>query len=276
MAIYAIGDVQGCYGELQALLRHVGFVRGSDRLWFVGDLVNRGPRSLDVLRFVAELGDDAVVVLGNHDLNLVAVAAGVREERPRDTLREILDAPDGPELIEWLVHRPLLHRESGLPYTMVHAGLAPQWNTTAAASRAREVESTLTGPRRSEFLAHMYGDVPDRWSDGLEGWPRLRFITNAFTRIRYVDTKGRLDLAHSGPPGTQPDSLVPWFAAPNRRSAGEAIVFGHWATLQVEAALDTAHAVYHLDTGCVWGGPLTAMRLDDGRYFSVPGLEKPA
>lgn len=275
MAIYAIGDVQGCFDELRALLDLVGFRRGADRLWLVGDLVNRGPRSLEVLRFVAELGDDATVVLGNHDLNLMAVAAGVRAPRPRDTLEPILDAPDRDALIEWLARRPLLHREDGVPYTMVHAGLAPQWDVATAASCAREVEAALVGAERTDFLAHMYGDRPARWREDLAGWKRLRFITNALTRIRYVDAKGRLVLEETGPPGSQPKSLVPWYAARRRRSQGEAIVFGHWATLQLEHALDPRHGVHHLDNGCVWGGKLTALRLDDARYFSVPSRQKP-
>lgn len=274
MAIYAIGDIQGCFDELEALLRLVQFRRGSDCLWFVGDLVNRGPKSLAVLRFVSELGDGARICLGNHDLNLVAVAAGVRELRSRDTMQEILDAPDGGALIEWLTRQPLLYSEPGVPYIMVHAGVAPQWDITEAAACAREVESVLAGEKRAKFLARMYGDQPDRWNDSLEGWKRLRFITNALTRIRYVDRDGRLSLDESGPPGSQPKKLAPWYAAKGRRSRGEAIIFGHWATLQLEQALDPAHGVFHLDTGCVWGGQLTALRLDDERIFSVPSQQK--
>jgi bis(5'-nucleosyl)-tetraphosphatase (symmetrical) len=274
VATYAIGDIQGCFDELETLLRLVEFRRGSDRLWLVGDLVNRGPKSLAVLRFVSELGDDAHIVLGNHDLNLIAIAAGVRELRPQDTLQEVLDAPDGDALIDWLIHQPLLFSEPGVPYTMVHAGLPPQWDTTEAAARAREVESALAGGERAEFLAHMYGNQPDLWDDGLDGWQRLRFITNALTRIRFVDADGRLDLAESGAPGSEPESLVPWFASQARRSRGEAIVFGHWATLQLEQTLDATHRVYHLDTGCVWGGRLTALRLEDARIFSVPSQQK--
>jgi len=275
VATYVIGDVQGCFDELEALLSLVRFRRGSDRLWFVGDLVNRGPKSLAILRFVTELGDDARVVLGNHDLNLIAVAAGVRELRPRDTLQEILDAPDGGALIDWLIRQPLLFSEPGVPYTMVHAGLPPQWDTDEAATRAREVESALAGKKRGKFLAHMYGDQPDLWDNGLSGWRRLRFITNALTRIRYVDADGRLDLDEGGAPGSQPETLVPWFASKARRSRGEAIVFGHWATLQIEQALDPTHRVFHLDTGCVWGGSLTALRLEDQRIFSVPSQQSP-
>lgn len=271
MAIYAIGDIQGCFGELQELLRHIRFQRGKDQLWFVGDLVNRGPKSLAVLRFVSELGRDARIVLGNHDLNLIAIAEGMREMRSLDTVQDVLDAPDGGELIDWLAAQPLLLREPGIPYTMVHAGLAPPWDIAQAAMLAREVEAALASTDRSGFLAHMYGNQPDRWDDELANRERLRFITNALTRIRYVDADGRLEMEESGPPGSQPDALVPWFAAKQRRSHGEPIIFGHWATLQLTQKVDPVHRVFHLDTGCVWGGRLTALRLDDERYFSVPG-----
>ena len=270
VATYAIGDIQGCYDELQALLGVIGFQPAHDRLWFVGDLVNRGPKSLQVLRFVSSLGSDARVVLGNHDLNLIAIAAGVRKLKGRDTVKDVLDAPDGDELIAWLSHQPLLVHEPGLPYTMVHAGLAPQWSVTEAAMLAAEVQAVVAGDRSSEFLSHMYGNKPDRWKQELTGWERLRFVTNALTRIRYVDPDGRLGMNESGPPGSQPESLTPWFEFEERRSAGERIIFGHWATLQLEQELDPVHRVYHLDTGCVWGGRLTALRLDDERYFSVP------
>ena len=269
MAIYAIGDIQGCFDELQELLRHVRFQRAKDQLWFVGDLVNRGPKSLEVLRFVSELGRDARMVLGNHDLNLIAIAEGVREIRSQDTVQDVLDAPDGGELIDWLTEQPLLVREPGIPYTMVHAGLAPPWNIAQAASLALEVEAALTSDDPSGFLAHMYGNQPDRWNKKLASQQRLRFITNALTRIRYVDSDGRLELEESGPPGSQPDALVPWFASEKRHSYGEPIIFGHWATLQLAQKVDPVHRVFHLDTGCVWGGRLTALRLDDERFFSV-------
>jgi bis(5'-nucleosyl)-tetraphosphatase (symmetrical) len=270
VAIYAIGDVQGCFDELEALVRLIQFQRASDQLWFVGDLVNRGPKSLQVLRFVSDLGGDARVVLGNHDLNLVAIAAGARELRPKDTVQEVLDAADGNDLVDWLAKQPLLLREPGVPYAMVHAGLAPQWDVAEALIHAREVQAALTSADRTKFLTHMYGDKPDRWKKKLAGWERLRFITNALTRIRYVGPDGRLNLAENASPGRQPGSLTPWYESKSRRSYGEPIVFGHWATLQLEQNLDPAHRVYHLDTGCVWGGKLTALRLDDERYFSVP------
>lgn len=270
VAVYAIGDIQGCFDELEALLGVIAFRRATDQLWFVGDLVNRGPKSLEVLRFVSSLGSDTRVVLGNHDLNLIAIAAGVRKLRARDTVQDILDAPDGNELIAWLGSQPLLVREPGIPYAMVHAGLAPQWTVAEAALLAAEVQTVIGSGKRTEFLRNMYGNQPDRWKKKLTGWDRLRFITNALTRIRYVGSDGRLDMSASGPPGSQPASLSPWFESGKRRSYGERIIFGHWATLQLERKLDPVHRVYHLDTGCVWGGSLTALRLDDERYFSVP------
>ena len=270
MATFAIGDIQGCYDELEALLGVIGFQQAHDQLWFVGDLVNRGPKSLQVLRFVSSLGSDARVVLGNHDLNLIAIAAGVRKLKGRDTVQDVLDAPDGDELIAWLSRQPLLFNEPGLSFTMVHAGLAPQWSVAEAAMLAAEVQAVMGSDRSTEFLSHMYGNQPDHWEEKLTGWDRLRFVTNALTRIRYVDPDGCLDMSATGPPGSQPGSLTPWFEFAERRSAGERIIFGHWATLQLERALDPVHRVYHLDTGCVWGGKLTALRLDDERYFSVP------
>ena len=273
VSVYAVGDVQGCFDELQELLREIGYRRSHDRLWFVGDLVNRGPKSLAVLRFVAELGTDASMVLGNHDLNLLAIAAGARKLRAKDTVQDVLDAPDADELIEWLSRQPLLVRENAVPYTMVHAGLPPQWDVARAERRAREVEAAIAGDDRAAFFANMYGNEPARWHKGLAGWQRLRFITNALTRIRYVDSDGSIDVTQSGPPGSQPGTLVPWFEAKKRRSHDEAIIFGHWATLQLEDTLDPSHGVYHLDTGCVWGGRLTALRLDDERYFSVPSQQ---
>ncbi len=269
MAIYAIGDIQGCFDEFEELLRRLRFQRGRDQLWCVGDLVNRGPRSLEVLRFVSSLGDDARIVLGNHELNLMAIAAGLRQLRPQDTVQDILGAPDGNDLIEWLAAQPLLVRDPGVPYTMVHAGLAPQWDVAEAAMLAGEVQAALRGNERRDFLANMYGNEPDRWVDALDGWQRLRFITNALTRIRYVDSDGRLNLTENGPPGSQPDSLAPWYESNTRRSHGEPIIFGHWASLQIEKKPDPVHRVYHLDTGCVWGRELTALRLDDERYFHV-------
>lgn len=258
MPVYAVGDVQGCLEPLERLLERVRFDPARDRLWLVGDLVNRGPHSLETLRFVRDLEEAAVAVLGNHDLALLAKACGARRLKRRDPLRAVLDAPDAGELLTWLRSRPLLHQDRSLGWTLVHAGLAPQWDEATALSCAAELETILRSPDWTAFMEHMYGDEPRRWSPELSGWERLRFIANAFTRIRYCDAGGGLDLQSNGPPGTQPPGLVPWFEHPGRRSARLRIVFGHWSTLGVL----TRPGLLALDSGCVWGGYLTAARLD--------------
>lgn len=268
MATYAVGDLQGCLSALHRLLDVVGFDPRSDRLWLAGDLVNRGPRSLETLRFVRDLGDRAVTVLGNHDLHLLAVASGAAAPRGKDTLDEILAAPDRDELLGWLRTRPLLHRDLG--FTMVHAGIAPPWTIDQAVVCAAEVSAVIGGDEARAFFDVMYGDQPDQWSEALAEPDRLRYSTNALTRMRYCTADGRLRLAEKRPPGMQPDDLLPWFAVPQRQARGESIIFGHWATLQVDQPLDPAHGVVHLDTGCVWGGRLSAMRLEDRAMFSVP------
>jgi bis(5'-nucleosyl)-tetraphosphatase (symmetrical) len=259
MALYAIGDIQGCDTALGALLKAIGFSADRDRLWFVGDIVNRGPESLQALRRIRALGDAATVVLGNHDLHLLAVAYGASPVRSGDTLDEILAAPDRKMLLDWLLHRPLMHEERALNFSLVHAGLAPQWDMPTARSCAREVERALKeDPTR--LFQMMYGDEPSRWDDALAGAERLRFIVNCFTRLRYVDADGRLALRAKGSPNkSQTKQLIPWFEAPGARWHGPRVVFGHWSTL---GFLSTS-TVVSLDTGCVWGGSLTALRLDD-------------
>jgi len=261
VAVYAIGDVQGCFDELRRLLDHIGFDPARDRLWFAGDIVNRGPDSLATLRFVRDLGEGAVTVLGNHDLHLLAVAYHPEKAHRKDTLTEVLQAPDRDELIDWLRHRPLLHHDPDLDYTLIHAGLPPQWDLLVAQECALEVEETLQGPKVRTFLNVMYGDKPDRWSVDLHGWDRLRFITNCFTRLRYCDADGHLALRYKGPPGTQPPGYRPWFEHPHRRSRMLRILFGHWSTL------GERHdpGIHPLDTGCLWGGRLTALRIDGRR-----------
>jgi bis(5'-nucleosyl)-tetraphosphatase (symmetrical) len=268
MALYAIGDVQGCDAELGALLSALRFSADKDRLWFVGDLVNRGPGSLAVLRRVRSLGDAATVALGNHDLHLLAVAYGFAATRSDDTLSEVLAAPDCDALLEWLVGRPLLHEDLALNLCMLHAGLAPQWDLALARRCAREFESALRRDPKKLF-GGLYGDQPDRWDEALAGAERLRFIANCFTRLRYVDANGRLMLRAKGSPKkSQSKALIPWFEAPAARWRGPRIVFGHWSTLGYFNFAD----VTGLDTGCVWGGTLTALRLDepDARPVQVP------
>jgi bis(5'-nucleosyl)-tetraphosphatase (symmetrical) len=268
MALYAIGDLQGCNDELGALLKALRFSADRDRLWFVGDLVNRGPDSLGVLRRIRSLGDAATVTLGNHDLHLLAVAFGSARIRSDDTLTETLAAPDRDTLLEWLAGRPLFHEDRALNVCMLHAGLAPQWDLMLARQCAREVENVLRRDPQQLFQ-RLYGDQPDRWDPALEGEGRLRFIVNCFTRLRYVDADGRLALRVKGSPKkAQSQSLIPWFEAREARWRGARLVFGHWSTLGFFNNDD----VTGLDTGCVWGGTLTALRLDDpdARPVQVP------
>ena len=259
MATYAIGDVQGCYDELRALLERVGFDRERDRLWFVGDLVNRGPKSLEVLRFVRDLGDCAVVVLGNHDLHLITQHEGFEKKRKDDTFTDVLDAPDAKELVAWLRTRPLMHVEGR--WAMVHAGLLPQWTIDIAVSLGKEVQNALAAPGYRDFLANMYGSKPERWEDSLKGWDRLRVIVNAMTRMRFCTPDGAMEF-HSG--GTErPAGYQAWF---DTRKDGIPLVFGHWSALGLK--LDERLA--GLDTGCVWGGSLSALRLEDRWLVQVP------
>ena len=259
MAIYAIGDVQGCYASLTALLDKIQFDPAQDCLWFTGDLVNRGPDSISVLRLVHSLGDSAVTVLGNHDLHLLAVANGHAKQKRHDTLANVLAANDCDELLAWLRTRPLMHRDPVLGYTMVHAGLMPQWDLDEAQRLANEVELMLRSDSYQEFFPHMYGDQPRRWQPGLAGWDRLRFITNVFTRLRYCDENSLLALEEKRAPSEVFAPIKPWFNFINRKSADETILFGHWSTL----GFVTTNNVICLDSGCLWGGHLTAIRLDD-------------
>ncbi len=260
MATYAIGDVQGCFEPLQRLLDKLNFDPAADTLWFAGDLVNRGPESLAVLRQVRELGDRAITVLGNHDLALLVIAAGFSRPGRRDTMIDVLNAPDAEQLLDWLRHRPLLHHDAELGFTLVHAGLAPAWDLATAQACARELEAALRGPAHRTLLAEMFGNRPERWSDDLTGLDRLRCIINYCTRMRFCRLDGSLDLQAKSPPGRQPEGLLPWFELPWRRNRDLDIVFGHWAAL----GHYRAPGIYALDSGCVWGGRLTALRLDDG------------
>lgn len=260
MAVYAIGDVQGCDDELGQLLSELDFSPSRDTLWFVGDLVNRGPRSLEVLRRVKALGASAISVLGNHDLHLLAVVLSPNEPiKSKDTLHPILSAPDRDELLRWLRHRSMLHHDAQLGYTMIHAGLPPQWDLAQARACASELEAVLRDEKQCrELFANMYGDKPDRWSDDLRGMARLRFITNCFSRLRYCRGDGTLELKFKGELKDAPRHLLPWFKVPNRRSRDMRIVFGHWSAL----GYYDADGVLGIDTGCVWGEKLCAVRLD--------------
>jgi len=258
VALYAIGDLQGCHAEFMALLKRIRFDAGRDRLWLTGDLVNRGPASLAALRAVKSLGRAATVVLGNHDLHLLAMAFAPKTVRKRERgLEAILDAPDASELLAWLASRPLMHRESGIEWTLIHAGLPPQWTLDLALRCAREVEQALRKDAAG-FLEDMYGDEPDRWTPELKGAGRLRFTVNCLTRLRLVDRKGRLVLSHKGTVEDAPAGTVPWFRHPERVTRNDAFVFGHWSAL----GYLSEPGLRCLDTGCVWGGALTALRLD--------------
>ena len=264
MATYAIGDVQGSFKELQALLGTIGFERNKDCLWFVGDLVNRGPASLATLRFVRDLSARARTVLGNHDLHLLALAHGVVKEREDDTLAEVLAAPDRDELLDWLRRLPMIHVEAN--YVLVHAGLLPQWDVATAKTLASEVEAELRGPRHREFLAQLYGSRPDRWSDSLRGIDRLRVIVNALTRLRFCTPEGVMEFRSKGDAGDAPPGYLPWFDVPGRRSASHTVICGHWSVL----GLRMAPGLLALDSGCVWGGRLSAVRLDGRALTQVP------
>ena len=264
MSTYAIGDIQGCLEPLERLIEHCRFDPAQDALWFVGDLVNRGPQSLEVLRYVKKLGDLAVVVLGNHDFHALVVAAGHAKQHRGDTLDALLAAPDRDELLDWLRRRPLIHCENG--WLMVHAGLLPSWSVSRAQALAREVEAVLRGDRCDEFLRVLYGDQPDRWSDGLAGYDRLRVIVNAMARMRICTPDGRMEFTHSGEPGDIPPGFMPWFEVPQRASAGTPILFGHWSAHGLIVRSD----LVALDTGCLWGRSLTAMRLEDRAIFEMP------
>lgn len=276
MAVYCIGDIQGCHSEFLRLLDMLEFDPNRDRLWLTGDLVNRGPQSLDVLRYVKELGSAAVTVLGNHDIHLLAAWTGASELKNTDTLAQVLSAPDGEELLQWLRRLPLIHQDPDLGYAMLHAGLYPRWTLDQAARHAVEAEAALAGNDFRPLMDHLYGNEPSLWSEDLEGWDRLRFIINALTRMRYCDAEGRLLLDYKGSPGSQPPGYLPWFQVPRRPALpeGMTLVTGHWSTL----GFHEEDGLVAIDTGCLWGGQLTAVRLDgERRRYSLdcPGIMIP-
>ena len=270
MSTYVVGDIQGCDDGLGRLLKKLKFDAKRDRLLLTGDLVARGPDSLATLRRVRALGAAAITVLGNHDLHLLALWRGHSRKPAGPDLAPILEAPDGDELLDWLRHQRLAYRDPGSGVLLVHAGLAPQWTQRDALRLAREVEAVLCDDRRlAAFLSQMYGDEPSRWRESLRGLARWRCIVNILTRARYCDDEGHFEFRQKGAPGTQATGWHPWFQAPQRRSRRTPVVFGHWSTL---GRVHWPEARVHgLDTGYVWGGELTALRLDDGRTFAVQG-----
>ena len=268
MATFAIGDIHGCFDTLRKLLKRIRFDRRTDRLWLVGDLVNGGPRSLDALRWAVENEDRIVVVLGNHDVHLLARAAGLSKPKKRDTLEEVLNAPDRDDLLAWLRERPLIHREGEA--VLVHAGLFPDWSVGEAASLAREVEETLRGDEAEELLPSTGEKTSERWQDELSGLDRARVALAGFTKLRTLDSDGRMCAHFTGSPKEAPKGCTPWYAFPGRKSAGVTVIFGHWAAL----GLRIRNGIAALDSGCVWGGELTALRLDDWKVFQERAVER--
>ena len=266
MSTYVIGDVHGCIDELKALLAQVSFNPQHDSLWLTGDLVARGQNSLEVLRYVSGLGDAVRMVLGNHDLHLLAIYAGISFNKPKDRLTPLLEADDADELINWLRRQPVLQVDESLKLVMAHAGITPQWDLETAQMCAREVEAVLSSDTYPLFLDAMYGDMPNNWSPELSGLARLRFSTNAFTRMRYCFPNGQLDMMCKDTPENAPRPLKPWFDIESPiRQAGYSIAFGHWASLEGKGAPE---GVYALDTGCCWGGVMTMVRWEDKQYFT--------
>jgi len=261
VATYAVGDIQGCLKPLKSLLKAVQFNPDRDKLWSVGDIINRGPKCLKTLRFLYEMRDNLELVLGNHELHLLAVAAGTRAPSRSDTLDKILAAPDRDLMLNWLLHRPLVHCEDG--FTMVHAGIPPQWTVEDALARSQEVEDVLQSPDCIRFFQQMYGNEPARWSDDLSGIPRLRIITNYLTRMRFCTSEGELDLTSKGPVPTSGKKVTAWFSHAKRKTANDRILFGHWASL--EGKTDGPNVI-GLDTGCVWGGALSLYCLETGEW----------
>lgn len=267
MSTYLIGDIHGCYDELKALLSQVDFHPSTDQLWLTGDLVARGPRSLEVLRLVRDLGDAVRLVLGNHDLHLLAVYAGISFNKPKDRITTLLEAPDADELINWLRRQPVLQVDEEKQLVMAHAGITPQWDIATARVCAREVEAILSSDSYPLFLDSMYGDMPNNWLPELSGLARLRFSANALTRMRFCFPNGQLDMISKDEPDSAPPPLRPWFMIPGSVAEHYSIAFGHWASLEGKG---TPVGIYALDTGCCWGGDLTMLRWEDKQYFRQP------
>ena len=259
MTTYVIGDLQGCLSPLERLLDQLRYEPSNDTLWFVGDLINRGPESLESLRYVKALGNSAITVLGNHDLHLLAVVHGIRKPSGKDTLDDIINAPDRDELCDWLAMRPLLHTDAELGHTLVHAGIHPQWSLKHAHTMSQEIQSALKDDLPG-FLATMYGNTPSRWDKNLSTIKRQRFAVNAFTRMRYCYEDGELNFDYNGPPSTAPKNLYPWYLVPGRLAVDTQIVFGHWSSHPAICK----HGIIPTDRGCVWGGSLAAYAIESG------------
>lgn len=268
MPTYAIGDVQGCFGALKRLLEHINYHPQKDELWFAGDLVNRGENSLGSLRLIKKLAeqDNAKVVLGNHDLHLLAVYAGIGKNKKKDTISDILAADDVDDLMHWLRQQPLFYWQQDKNWVMTHAGVPPIWSLKQAQSLSDEVSKILQGENWREFIAHMYGNQPDVWSNSLKGHDRIRVIVNYFTRMRVIDNKAKLDLSFKEEPEFAPKGFKPWFSYNNPELKNTLLVFGHWAAINGNCPITNYFA---LDTGCVWGNKLSALRLEDKHWFSV-------
>jgi len=267
MTTFAVGDIQGCYVEFRELLRQMQYRENVDQLWVVGDLVNRGPENVETLDYLMSLAN-VIAVLGNHDLHFLAVAHGIRRQSRGDTLDDLLKSPRLDAMIDWLRRLPMIHNDAALGYLMVHAGIPPMWDIDTCLARAHEVEDFLRGDDYVEFLQAMYGNEPDRWREDLSGIPRLRVITNYLTRLRYCTRDGQMELTFKA--DIKPAGFEPWFEFP-REDAGPVILFGHWAALDGHTGKDDFIA---LDTGCVWGRKLTGVRLDDRKFFTVPGRNR--
>ncbi|MEC9375295.1 MAG: symmetrical bis(5'-nucleosyl)-tetraphosphatase [Pseudomonadota bacterium] len=270
MAIFAVGDIQGCFDELQQLIDTIKFDPTKDKLWFVGDLVNRGPKSLQTLQFIRNLNNSAVCVLGNHDLHLIAIALTGKYSNQDDSLIQILEDAACGDLIEWLRHQPLTHYDKDQNILMVHAGVIPNWSIKEVLSYGKEVEEVLRGKNANKFLKEMYGNTPDLWSKNLTGNDRLRFITNSLTRIRFCTPKGKLELETKHEPSKKFGNYLPWYEIPERKIFDTKIVFGHWSSL----GLINKPNLLALDTGCVWGGTLTAVQInEESTVFEVPSQQ---
>lgn len=270
MSTYAIGDVQGCLASLKQLLEQIHYDPNQDTLWFTGDLINRGPDSLGTLRFIQSLPSSTICVLGNHDLALLAASCGAIELSANDTYQDILNAPDRSSLVDWLKNRPLFHHDASRQFSLAHAGIYPLWDLSQAQRLSKEVELLLRGPQYNQAMHALFGDLPNYWDDTLKGWDRFRFIVNAFTRMRFCNDKGVLEL---GSKGSTHQHLMPWFTVPNRKTQHDKVIIGHWAALQGKTNTPN---VYALDTGCVWGNALTAICLETEQRFQVSCQPKAA